>query len=557
MQKYQSLGAKLVHSGIVSQQDVESAEELRSKIGGRLEDMFLKLGALSEDVLLSQKSNFFSIPLLKDSELPDPLTVFEFMAGLELNLDWFFSNSTLVWKSEGEIFAIASDIFDPSVRETLRHFFGSQDVEYRLASQYQIDRTLSAVRREHSVERLFQDSQDERQLRELAEEAPIVEFVSNVLSQAIDTGASDIHIEPEENLFNIKLRIDGVLISKMEQPKDRLAAVASRIKLISGLDIAERRLPQDGRVSTRVSGREIDIRVSTVPTVSGESIVLRILPKEQENISIDFLGMERDHLSLIKQWARHSGGIFLITGPTGSGKSTTLHSMISDANDGERKIVSVEDPVEIRAQGVTQIQAHTDIGYSFARALKAILRHDPDVIMIGEIRDLETAEIAIRSALSGHLVLSTLHTNDALSSFTRLIDMGIEPFLVSSALRGVQAQRLVRKVCDKCSVPINLTSEIKEWLKTASEGLREKNFRKAVGCEDCQNTGFRGRIGIYQMVQVDPDLKRRILEGDSEIQLREYCSDKNIRSLMDDGMMKASRGLTTIEELHRVISSEN
>mgnify|MGYP001243674437 CR=1 FL=1 len=247
----------------------------------------------------------------------------------------------------------------------------------------------------------------------------------------------------------------------------------------------------------------------------------------------------------------------MLLGPTGSGKSTTLHSMISDANDGERKIVSVEDPVEIRAQGVTQIQAHTDIGYSFARALKAILRHDPDVIMIGEIRDLETAEIAIRSALSGHLVLSTLHTNDALSSFTRLIDMGIEPFLVSSALRGVQAQRLVRKVCDKCSVPINLTSEIKEWLKTASEGLREKNFRKAVGCEDCQNTGFRGRIGIYQMVQVDPDLKRRILEGDSEIQLREYCSDKNIRSLMDDGMMKASRGLTTIEELHRVISSEN
>ena len=557
MEKNRDFGLVLLDCGLVTQEDMRSAEDLRSKIGGRIEDIFLKIGALSEEVLLEQKSMFFDVPLLDENQMPDPTEISIFMSGLNLNSDWFVSNKTMVWPQGDNIFATGADILDPSIRETLRHIFGKREVNYRLSSQYQIDRLLSAVKNDLSVEALFENSDDERQLRELAEEAPVIEFVSNILAQAIDANASDVHIEPEEKSFNIKLRVDGVLVSKMEQPKERLAAVTSRIKLISGLDIAERRLPQDGRISTRLGGKEIDIRVSTVPTVAGESIVLRILPKERKSLELGALGLEHKHISMSRDWAKSSGGIYLITGPTGSGKSTTLHAMLSDANDGLRKIVSVEDPVEIQARGVTQIQAHSEIGYSFARALRAILRHDPDVIMIGEIRDLETAEIAIQSALSGHLVLSTLHTNDAVSSFTRLIDMGVEPFLVSAAVKGVQAQRLVRKVCSNCAIPINPTDEIKSWSKSIQAEKSERKFCKAVGCEHCQMTGYKGRIGIYQMIEVDLELKRQILAGESESKLREYCSTQNSSNLMDDGMLKASRGLTTIEELHRIIAAED
>ena len=557
MQKNRDLGLALLGCGLVTQEDLRSAEDLRSKIGGRIEDIFLKIGALSEDVLLEQKSRFFDVPLLDENQMPDPIEICAFMTGLNLNSDWFLSNKTIVWEEGDKILATGADIFDPSIRETLRHIFDERQVNYRLSSQYQIDRLLIAVKNELSVEALFENSEDERRLRELAEEAPVVEFVSNILAQAIDANASDVHLEPEEKSFNIKMRVDGVLSSKMEQPKERLAAVTSRIKLIAGLDIAERRLPQDGRISTRLGGKEIDIRVSTVPTVSGESIVLRILPKEKKSLELEVLGLERKHISMSRDWAKSSGGIYLITGPTGSGKSTTLHAMLSDANDGLRKIVSVEDPVEIQAKGVTQIQAHSEIGYSFARALRAILRHDPDVIMIGEIRDLETAEIAIQSALSGHLVLSTLHTNDAISSFTRLIDMGVEPFLVSAAVKGVQAQRLVRKVCSNCALPTNPPDEINLWSKSKQAEKSERKFCKAIGCELCQMTGYKGRVGIYQMIQVDSEFKKKILAGESETQLREYFSDRNDSSLMDDGLLKASRGLTTIEELHRVIAAED
>ena len=338
---------------------------------------------------------------------------------------------------------------------------------------------------------------------------------------------------------------------------ERFAAVASRIKLVSGLDIAERRLPQDGRITSRIAGQEMDLRVSTLPGVFGESIVMRLLPKDQQGLALSKLGLESDHHRMMLDWANSSGGIVLVTGPTGSGKSTTLHGALSETNDGVRKVITVEDPVEIQVQGITQIQVHSDIGYTFARALRAILRQDPDVIMIGEIRDLETAEIAIQSALSGHLVLSTLHTNDALSAFTRLIDMGVEPFLVAAPLKGVQAQRLVRLVYQDCAEPAQPGPEIQAELSRLPGELVGDNWLNAKGCKACHGTGYRGRIGIYQMVPVDNRLQNLVVEGATLNAIRQYAEEQGHRTLFQDGLVKASNGLTTVEELLRVVTGDD
>ena len=340
------------------------------------------------------------------------------------------------------------------------------------------------------------------------------------------------------------------------QPIDRFAAVASRIKLVSGIDIAERRLPQDGRITARISGSDMDLRVSTLPGVFGESIVMRLLPKNREMLALDHLGMENDHLAMMKDWAASAGGIVLVTGPTGSGKSTTLHGALEATNDGVRKIVTVEDPVEIQIQNITQIQIHSEIGYSFARALRAILRQDPDVIMIGEIRDLETAEIAIQSALSGHLVLSTLHTNDAISSFTRLIDMGVEPFLVAAPLKGVQAQRLVRRLCPECSEEATPADETLQEISNLPDELLGDNWRQARGCDSCHGTGYSGRIGIYQMVPVDEKIQDMIVKGASINDIRQEAAVRGYRNLYQDGLIKASMGKTSINELLRLVASE-
>jgi general secretion pathway protein E len=307
-------------------------------------------------------------------------------------------------------------------------------------------------------------------------------------------------------------------------------------------------------MSTRVGGREFDIRVSTAPDVHGESIVLRLLPKERADLALANLGMEPDHLELMHGWAREAHGIVLVTGPTGSGKSTTLYSMLTAANDGNRKMITVEDPVEFQLQGITQIQARADIGYNFARALRAILRQDPDVIMIGEIRDLETAEIAIQAALTGHLVLSTLHTNDAASAFTRLINMGIEPFLAAAPVRGLQAQRLVRVLCSACREPGTVPPEILTELAALPAWNGHGSWFHPRGCPACQGTGYKGRIGIYELIPVDEELQALVARNVSQDQLKAHVRAAGWRSLRDDGLLKASRGITSVEEVMRVVS---
>lgn len=551
------IGEILIERQHIQAADLEKALQIQAAVGGRIGSALLRIGALSEDHLLAALSSQLGITVIDDQNLPDANEIYRFMAACDENFEWFLTQEVAIWPEDDDTIAcVARDFLDPIVGETLRMFHPRSAITYYLISGHGLDELMRLLEKEHAVDTLFHDSDDTRHLRELAEEAPVIELVNNILAQAVDVNASDIHLEPSETVFKVRVRVDGVLHDRLTQPYERYAAVASRIKLISGLDIAERRLPQDGRITIRVSGQEMDIRVSCVPCMHGESIVLRLLPKDRQELSLENLGMAADHLSLMKQWANSSGGIILVTGPTGSGKSTTLNSALVATNDGVRKIITVEDPVEIQLPGVIQIQTHADIGYTFARALRAILRHDPDVIMIGEIRDLETAEIAIQSALSGHLVLSTLHTNDAISSFTRLIDMGVEPFLVAAPIKGVQAQRLVRRVCGGCAEVYTPPEDILRQLSGMADELTGDNWVTAQGCDACQHTGYKGRIGIYQLVSVDSEMQDLIVKGAPLNAMKELAVSRGYRTLYQDGLLKASHGVTTLDEVLRVITGE-
>ena len=546
------LGAYLVENGHVQADDLDRAVQIQEAAGGRLWALLVRVGAISEDLLLQILAERSGLTYLRHSEeLPDSLEVYQFMAGSPIKLEWFLDRAVLLWRVDDELQCIARDILDDTLFEALDYFYPDEPVAFHLAANHQIDRLLDFVRKEQAIESLFAGD-NAKQLREMAEEAPVIELVNNLLSQAVDMEASDIHVEPSEENFAVRLRVDGVLHTRLTQPIERFPAVASRIKLISGIDIAERRLPQDGRITARIAGREMDVRVSTVPCAFGESVVLRLLPKEREDLKLKNLGMEPDHLELFRGWLGASNGIILVTGPTGSGKSTTLYAALEESDDGVRKIITVEDPVEYQMPNITQIQTHAEIGYTFARALRAILRQDPDTIMIGEIRDLETAEIAIQSALTGHIVLSTVHTNDAISSFTRLIDMGVEPFLVASPIRGVQAQRLVRKPCSRCAEPVSPPRYLADQLAAMPEGMLGERWVRAVGCDACQQTGYRGRIGIYELVPMSSEMQDMIVAGATLNELKRFARDQGCRTLFQDGLIKASQGRTTLDEVTRL-----
>ena len=424
------------------------------------------------------------------------------------------------------------------------------------AASQVIDRALEKVQDQGTAD--GRNISDEvSHLRELAEEAPVIEMVNNLIAQAFEEQASDIHVEPAERDFRVRFRLDGVLQTRLTLARDRFDAVASRIKIISGLDIAERRLPQDGRLSLRLSGEMVDIRVSSLPGTWGESLVLRLLPKERQQFRLDRLGMTPDNLEGFKYWIREPHGIILITGPTGSGKSTTLYATLEEINDGSTKIVTVEDPVEYSVRGISQVHAQPDIGYTFARALRAILRQDPDKIMVGEIRDLETAQIAVQAALTGHMVFSTLHTNDSLSAFTRLVDMGVEPFLVASAVRLVVAQRLARRLCPRCAQPEHPTGEVERQiddLRQRSPQLFEgpPRWRRPTGCRECFGSGFKSRLGLYEMVNVNSDLHDAILRRASAQEMSEMARRQGARTLREDGIAKAWRADTSLDEVFRV-----
>ncbi|MBL8278848.1 MAG: type II/IV secretion system protein [Pelomonas sp.] len=550
------IGELLVEHGAVKAAEVENALQVQAVKGGRLGEILVRLGAVSTQVLYAALAQQLGVPLLAPDAL-DEDAIREGMATLSLPAGWWLDRQVLVWR-EGEGLAVAgADPLDPDVAEALEHEPQGRLVRWHL---------MLPADAEGAAQRLRSHPQaggrlDERSLRELAEDAPVVSFVNNTLAQALEAGASDIHIEPGERECTLRFRIDGVLHTRSTLTMDRYPAIASRIKLIGGLDIAERRLPQDGRISTRVAGRNLDIRISSIPAVYGESLVLRLLPKERGDIGMHRIGMEPDHLALFEEWLGLPNGLVLVTGPTGSGKSTTLYSALSHINDGVRKLITVEDPVELRLPGIVQIQTQAEIGYTFARALRSILRHDPDVIMVGEIRDRETAEIAIQAALTGHLVLATVHTNDALSAVNRLVDMGIEPYLVAAALRAVMAQRLVRRICPVCNQPHGDA----EALQARWQALRARlpasvaapaapDWRMPGGCDACGGTGYRGRLGVYELVTVTAAMQHEIAQGASSERLLHLANANGRRSMVDDGLIKTARGLSTLDEVLRAAS---
>nr|AUN37324.1 general secretion pathway protein E [uncultured bacterium] len=551
----QPIGVMLLERGLVSQQDLDKALSFQRQFKGRLGSVLVRMGALSEDTLLPVLSEQLGLSLLSPAELPaSSADIVNAIQLSGLSPEWFVNQQLVVWEgADGVIHCASRNPIDSYLQETLAIAIPDHPRAWHFVRTQDLERLVKLIHLRPEV-----GAEDEvAHLRELAEEAPIIELVGNILAQAIDEGASDIHIEPEESAFEVRYRIDGVMQARLTQPRERFDAVASRIKLLSGMDIAERRLPQDGRITMRAGGADMDIRVSALPAVHGESIVMRLLPKERSNLSLEWLGMESDHLAQFSRWAQEPHGIVLVTGPTGSGKSTTLYAALAAANDRTKKIITVEDPVEFKLPGVTQIQTHSEIGYDFARALRAILRQDPDVIMIGEIRDLETAEIAVQSSLTGHLVLSTLHTNDALSAFNRLLDMGVEPFLVASSVRAVQAQRLARRLCTHCARPEEPPAavvEIAQQLKRRYPRQLSKPpaWCVAAGCPQCRGSGYRGRVGIYELVEVTSRIQEAVMRRASAGEIVEIAQADGYRNLREDGFVKAWHGMTSVDEVLRV-----
>jgi general secretion pathway protein E len=427
------------------------------------------------------------------------------------------------------------------ISEFIARFFGQESQN--------INRIIEDIGQK-GLEFIREEEEDVGHLKDLASEAPIIKLVNLLISRAVEGRASDIHIEPFEDELKVRYRIDGVLHDVESTPKKLQAAIVSRIKIMSKMNIAERRLPQDGRIRLKVGENEIDLRVSTIPVLHGESVVMRILRKEGIVIDLNQLGFPADTLSGFNHLITKPNGIILVTGPTGSGKTTTLYGALDKINSPDKKIITVEDPVEYQLKGVNQIQVKAQIGLNFASTLRHIVRQDPDIIMIGEVRDLETAEIAIQSALTGHLVFSTLHTNDAPSAITRLLDMGVENFLLSSTVRGILAQRLVRMICPSCK-KVDPSAADKAELATLGIGS-DVTLYMGKGCDLCSYTGYYGRSGIFELLIVDEEIRRLILKNADANQLRQEGRQRGMKTLLENGAEKVRNGITTLSEILRV-----
>ena len=424
-------------------------------------------------------------------------------------------------------------------------------VEGGKEEEVDVDSLLSDI--EEDDVKVDKTEQDQVDLEREAAESPVIRYVNYIIQTAVKEGASDIHVEPSEKALRVRFRIDGVLFEMMQPPGRMAAAITSRLKIMANLDIAERRIPQDGRIRCVVNNRKFDLRMSTLPTPYGEKVVLRILDQKSINVELANLGFDENTLELWKHQIDQPHGIVLVTGPTGSGKTTTLYASLRQMDKKTQNVSTVEDPVEYHLEGITQTQMHEKIGMTFALALRALLRQDPDVIMLGEIRDAETAGVAVQAALTGHLVLSTLHPNDAPSSITRLVNIGLEPFLIGAAINATLAQRLVRRICQACRREATISDDHREFLEM--RGLQPSQVFEGAGCAKCRSTGYSGRVGIYELLVIDDALRDVIARNPNVTEFRRICIERGMVSLRDDGLSKVSRGLTTIEEILRVTES--
>ncbi|MAW20671.1 MAG: pilus assembly protein PilB [Puniceicoccaceae bacterium] len=462
--------------------------------------------------------------------------------------------------SDTSVSLLAQDPFNPAIIDDLT-FTLNKDITIVVCNPEHIDSLLIATYGEEdsSIDDIlgdlgesFTESQEdlsEGDLADMANQTPIIRFVNLVLQQAIKDKASDVHFEPFEDQFRIRYRIDGALYEMAPPPKNLAVPVTSRVKVLSNMNISERRIPQDGRIKMTIAGRPVDLRVSTLPTQFGESVVLRVLDKSVVNLDLEALSLPDDILQTIRDLVDRPNGIFIVTGPTGSGKTTTLYSALREVNSVETKILTAEDPVEYEIDGIMQVAVNHQVGLDFSRALRAFLRQDPDKIMVGEIRDLETAQIAVQASLTGHVVLSTLHTNDAPGAVTRLIDMGLEPFLISASLEAILAQRLIRRICPSCRTAYEPGHDLIEMLDVDPLEIADKDFFYGDGCAECSNTGYRGRVGLFEMIVVSDAIRELINNRAPTLTIKQKALEQGMRSLRDDGLRAIFDGNSSIEEV--------
>lgn len=559
------IGQALIEEGLITPEKLEAGLKEQKKSGGFICSTLVKLNLAGEEEVFRSLSRHLDIPYVKLSGLDiEPLAIQKLSARFSSH----YKIMPLEFKNNSLAIAMA-DPGDVRALDDIKLLLG-MDVKPHLASESEIH---NAIRRYYGVgaetlEKIM-DKKDSREvlnldrekiedLEVLAEDASIVKFVNQILSEAIKERATDIHLEPFKDELRVRFRVDGILydINIPDSIRYFHPAIVSRIKIMACINIAERRLPQDGRIKIKVNGDELDLRISTLPTAFGEGVHIRIL-SSRFFLELEKLGLLSNDRKIIEDAIKKPHGVIFVTGPTGSGKSTTLYASLGHINSDEIKIITIEDPIEYQLRGVNQLQVNPPIGFTFATALRHILRHDPDVIMVGEVRDHETAEIAIRSALTGHLVFSTLHTNDAAGAVTRLLDMGIEPFLVSSSLVCLVAQRLVRLICPKCKTPVKIDSKMLEHIKNEIkfEGDRLEVY-EGRGCEECRFTGYRDRTGIYEALTINEPIRELILKRSSSQEIKQKAVSQGMRTLHQDGLHKVAMGLTTINEVMRVTQIE-
>jgi type IV pilus assembly protein PilB len=566
-------GQWLVSKGIISRDELDAALIEQGKTGGKLGEVLLRIKSQESTTITRFLADYLSLEYrqLEDISkidmkiarmLPEALAKRYCMAA--------------IGSEDDKIVVAMADPLDVVAVDTVTHRL-KHEIKSVVSSQEEITRTIEAiyhgsdveeqslrdlvetetVEEAHKVESLKDSAAElENTSTEAATQAPVVRFVDLLLSQAVKSRASDIHIEPQESSMDIRMRIDGVLCDMVPPARKMQAAVITRIKILSDMDIAEHRLPQDGRFKIKTAGRDIDVRVSLIPVIYGEKIVMRILDAGALSHDVEQLGFEPKLMSDFKTMLNRPHGIIIITGPTGSGKSTTLYSALNYLKSPTENITTVEDPVEYRLKGINQIQVKPEIGLDFASCLRAILRQDPDVILVGEIRDKETVEIAIKASLTGHLVLSTFHTNDAPSAISRLIYMGIEPYLLISSLNLIIAQRLVRKICEHCKEPMELSEEVLKRLRIDPKQAKEAKFYQGKGCSACGFTGYKGRLPIFEFLVIDNDIREKIINGENEMQIRACARQKGYGGLLESGVSKLLLGLTTAEEVLSVAFAE-
>jgi len=538
------LGEILIERRQITQEDLDRALELQRERGDKLGKILVDLGFVAQRDILSALAEQLQVPVLSIEAPPAVSPELETLSPRFLRQFRCFP----VAQHDHTVTLAMADPLDFETRSTVTSCTGLA-VLPGIATEQEIidaiDRYYGqTAKNETEVAMQATDSEDLEHLRDMASEAPVIRLVNALIASATEKRASDIHIEPFEKEFRVRYRIDGVLVNQDPPPREMKAAIISRVKLMARLNIAERRLPQDGRIKIKTIGREVDLRVSTLPTLYGESVVMRLLDRSAGDFyDLERLGFDEHMLSRMEYYTSLPHGIFLVTGPTGSGKSTTLYSALKRINQSSKKIITIEDPVEYQMDGINQIHVNPQIGLTFAQGLRHIVRQDPDVIMVGEIRDRETADIAIRSALTGHFVYSTLHTNDAPSAISRLTDMGVENYLITSSLVGVLAQRLVRVICPDCRTSAGTA--------ITPDGDTIPTWRGA-GCEQCFGTGYRGRLGIFEMMELSEEIRTIIMRNEDASKLTAAARRDGMRNLREDGWLKVRRGITTSEEVTRV-----